>query len=306
MRKHGWVRRVAIWVVSAFVATTLLLVAPVTRASAAPSCVAKSLGTTFAPPGDGVSTDGLGPAPAYYEIGEPAGAFRGKPVKAIMLIIHGGGWRTVGKEAVADARGFANHWRAQGWQTINLDFRACEQSLPDVIWFMQRLRQLAPSATVCAEGISSGGHLALMLASARPDLACVISLGGPTDATSLLEQTSYNPKTHMYDDKGPRELYYSLTTAFGGQTQSISPAYYRARIKARVFVASAVRDVIVPREQNEDYVNVLRAAQPKLYVDRLLLQPGREPFPHTKGVSKASLKKYYEREAALVAPLVRG
>jgi hypothetical protein len=37
-----------------------------------------------------------------------------------------------------------------------------------------------------------------------------------------------------------------------------------------------------------------------------LLQPGNESFPHTKGVSKASLKKYYEREAALVAPLIAG
>ena len=42
------------------------------------------------PPGDGVSTTGLpSGAPAYYEVGEPTGAYQGQAPKGVMLVIHG-------------------------------------------------------------------------------------------------------------------------------------------------------------------------------------------------------------------------
>ena len=48
-------------------------------------------------PGPGVSTNALGSsAPAYYEVGEPTGAYLGQPPKGVMFVIHGGGWYQTG------------------------------------------------------------------------------------------------------------------------------------------------------------------------------------------------------------------
>ena len=109
----------------------------------------------YTAPGPGVTTTGLGAdVPAYYEIGAPAGAYAGLPPKAIMLVIHPGGWFQVGKEVLAHwARPMADRWRTSGWQTVALDYHACGQSIFDVLWFMQRVRYLYPHTVICADGL---------------------------------------------------------------------------------------------------------------------------------------------------------
>src|SRR5689334_10864411 len=157
-----------------------LVVAPAARADASAvnsglpgsSCApTREPNAVYTPPGAGVTTTGLGAdAPAYYEIGAPTGTHTGRAPKAIMLVIHPGGWYVVGQEALARwARPIAKRWRSAGWQTVTVDYRACGYSIVDVLWFMQRLRALHPSAVICATGSSAGAHLAMLLATMRPD-----------------------------------------------------------------------------------------------------------------------------------------
>jgi dipeptidyl aminopeptidase/acylaminoacyl peptidase len=248
----------------------------------------------------------MGPgAPAYYEIGAPSGAYAGKPPKGTMLLIHGGGWFVVGRETLVPVRPYADHWRARGWTTLSVDYRACAQSIKDVSWFMTRLRVLRPHAVVCVAGLSAGGHLALLLASFRPDISCVISLAGPTDLPGLQYEQTYDPSTGTMTTAVATKLYYMAAGTFGsyGPLSATSPITYAARIKARVLLANGQADSKVPTQQATDYAAAVRAAQPGLYVDQVLMESGSQPFVHT-GVSEAALADLYAREKALVAPLI--
>jgi acetyl esterase/lipase len=270
------------------------------------SCAAGRLYTPFTPPGAGVKSTGLGAeAPAYYEIGVPTGAFAGKPPKGVMLVIHGGGWFVVGKETLVPVRSYVDNWRARGWTTLSIDYRACGQSLTDVFWFMRRVREIRPNAVVCAAGLSAGGHLALLLASVRPDVACVISVAGPTDLSSLPNQQTFDPVTATMSAVVPTKLFNMAAAAFGGvgTLNAWSPISYAGRIKARVLLANGELDNKVPVQQATDYAAALRSAQPGLYVDEVLLPPGTQPFVHT-GASEAGLLEFHAAEDALTAPLV--
>src|SRR5438034_834557 len=142
------------------------------------------------PPGDGVSTSGLpSNAPAYYEVGEPSGDYKGQAPKGVMILLHGGGWYLNGPGAAATERGNADRWRAKGWRTLNISYRPCGASFADVQWFYDQARaQWGTAMPYCAMGSSAGGHLALMLAASRSTLDCVEDDAGPTDGTSVKDQ----------------------------------------------------------------------------------------------------------------------
>ncbi len=269
------------------------------------TCQPGPVAAPYKAPGAGVTTTGLGSnAPAYYEIGSTTGAFAGKTPKGIMIVIHGGGWYAVGKELLVGIRPYVDHWRARGWQTVSIDYRGCGQSLGDVFWFMQRIRQMRPNATICAAGMSAGGHLALMLASVRKDLACVIAMAGPSDLGALSEQTAYDPTLTAFTPVRPTMLYNVALSAFGGDPATLvfsSPMRYVTNVNARVLLASGELDTIVPTVQNTNYAAALKAAQPNAYVDVALLPFGMQPFVHT-GISPAAGDDLNARELALVAP----
>ena len=279
------------------------VVAPA-RASAS-SCVATAEpNARYTAPGRGVTTTGLGAdAPAYYEIGAPSGRHVGKAPKAIMLVIHPGGWYVVGREVLAKwGRPMANRWRAAGWETVNIDYRACSQSIDDVLWFMARVRQLHPRAVICATGSSAGGHLAMLLATMRQDLACAISRAGPTDLVSLDGQFTYDARGKL-THAGPRLLSNMAVAAFGPSPVHRSPRQLASQISARVLLATGRTDPLIPRAQDAAMAKALRAARAAGYVDVLSLPPGDQYFVHTY-VSRESLRELRLREDALVAPLV--
>jgi acetyl esterase/lipase len=254
-------------------------------------CAATNDGAKFTAPGAGVKTTTLGSdAPAYYEVGAPSGQHAGRAPKAIMIVIHPGGWYRVGKEVVAvEGRPMANRWRAAGWQTVNIDYRPCAQSIHDVLWFMQRIRHLHPAAVICAMGSSAGGHLAMLLATMRQDLACAISHAGPTDLVAL---------------DGP--LSNIAIAAFGAKPSPLvhrSPRHHAGKIRARVLLATGRTDPLIPRAQDASFAKSLRSARPRGYVDVMSLPPGPSWFVHT-GVSPESLRELRIREEALVAPLL--
>jgi acetyl esterase/lipase len=272
------------------------------------TCVASSGGLAYGAPTDaGVTMTGLGAdAPAYYEIGNPSGAFLGHAPKGLMIVIHGGGWYTVGPAAVAWNRDKANRWRETGWQTINIDYRACAQSIPDVLWFMQRIRLMRPRAVICATGVSAGGHLALMLASVRKDLACAIALAGPSDLGGMQNQLTFDKVTGLNTPTGSVQLFNVAVAAFGAKPSPLvfsSPTRYASNISARLLLASGVTDPLVSLTQNANFAIAMRAANPSAYVDVAALPTGPAAFVHTR-VTQASLDDLRAREDALVAPLV--
>jgi acetyl esterase/lipase len=304
-----WGKRIALLITAATAAMT----ATVTSASAAvpnsgqpgSTCVSNDGGLKYVAPRNGETTSGLGPdAPAYYEIGAPIGAFAGKQAKGEMLVIHGGGWHLVGKATVAFERRHADEWRARGWETINLDYRACSQSLADVLWFKQRVRLLHPDALLCAEGISAGAHLALMLATTESDLACAIALGGPTDFATIANQTAFDYRYGIYDNAGPSKVLNLATAAFGNNVANMSPRKYVSSITARLLLASGERDPMIPAAQNTALASAMFNSHSDAYVDVDLLPYGPMKFVHT-GATQAALDDLSRREDALVAGLSR-
>jgi acetyl esterase/lipase len=301
----NWGKKILFVTVAA--ATALASTATSARAATANSgtpgsaCVANNGGLHYSAPTHGEKTNGLGPdAPAYYEVGPPTGSFAGKTPKGEMLVIHGGGWHLVGKATVGFERRHADEWRARGWETINLDYHACGQSLADVQWFKQRVRLLNPNAAICAEGISAGAHLALMLATTESDLACVIALGGPTDLVSIARQTAYDYRYGVYDNAGPAKVSNLAIAAFGSDLAASSPMHFAGAITARLLLASGELDPMIPAEQNTSLKSAVRAAHGSAYVDVDLLPPGTTKFVHT-GTTPEALADLHRREDALVA-----
>jgi acetyl esterase/lipase len=259
-------------------------------------------GFQYPPPtsvGSGVSTSAMGPnAPAYYEVGEPTGAYAGHQPKGIMLVINGGGWFMNGPGMVASDRTDADQWRAAGWRTVNLTYRACNQSFADVQWFYDQARTLwGSNLPYCALGGSAGGNLALLLAASRSTVSCVISEAGPTDALSIKNQT-----TPAGGSDGPRWVYNLLAAAVSPEmTTWWSPALFA--IHARVLWAISTGDPYIPWSQGTELQSKMLTADPSAYVDLLQLPSGTTPWVHAN-ISSAALSSFQAAEQQLVAPLV--
>jgi acetyl esterase/lipase len=248
---------------------------------------------------DGVSTTVMGSgAPAYFEVGEPSGVFTGQPPKGVMLIINGGGWSLNGPGVIASDRPDADYWRAAGWRTVNLTYRPCNQSFADVKWFYDQARALwGSSLPYCAFGASAGGNLALMLAAARSSVSCVISEAGPTDGTTIKDESTPNGSTN-----GPRWIYNGLTAAVGPeQVFWWSPALFA--IHARVLWAVSAGDPYLPWAQGTELQQKMLAANPAAYVNLLQLPSGTLNWVHA-GISAVALATFQQAEQQLVAPLV--
>lgn len=49
--------------------------------------------------------------------------------RGVMLVIHGGAWTVNSVGLVQSMRADSDCWRARGWQTVNLTYRACAESV---------------------------------------------------------------------------------------------------------------------------------------------------------------------------------
>ena len=241
------------------------------------------------------STTALGELPFAYEVAEPAtGAARG-----VMLLLHGGGWSSVGEAKLRGMRADAERWRARGWRTVNASHRSCAGSSGDVVTLYDRVRRTyGATIPICSYGRSSGGHLALLLAARRSQLGCAISVAGLADLAALARQTAAGGA------RGPATITNLATAAFGAdRLQEVSAT--GAAIRARVLYAIAVDDTLVPWEQATELAAAQHRRDPNAYVDLLRLAGGSTLFEHAF-VSQSALQAFYAREQALVAPLAIG
>lgn len=256
-----------------------LALLPAADASAASTCHATTLAGDADPTLDSTS---LGSdAPAAYEIGL---ADTGRTDR-VMLLIHGGGWTKVGQGALNAEHRAARAWRAAGWTTVNLDYRACRKSDQDVIALYDLVRAKFGDVPICAQGESAGGHLALNLAVRRPELACVIAYAAPTD----LRHSTRTVKT-------------MATAAFGAKRLTrLSPAARADAIHARLLLATADDDTLVPLSQAHALKD---AVDDSVYTDVVAMPAGRLTFVHGT-TTPAALLTLERHVATLVQPYGR-
>jgi acetyl esterase/lipase len=224
-----------------------------------------------------------------------------------MLVIHGGAWTTTAIGAVQSMRSEADRWRARGWETVNLSYRACWQTVGDVLWFYDRARAWFGSrAKICALGRSAGGHLALLTAALRPDVYCAVSQAGPTDLTKIQGESAYDSATGLFTQtRGGRWVHNIGAAAFGEEnlaTYSPAPQAAATLKGTRVLQAFSADDPLVPWRQADDLADAMRAADPTAYVDSVQLATGTIAFGHGR-VTQPALDDYYARETQLVAPV---
>jgi acetyl esterase/lipase len=259
------------------------------------------------PPGVTSTHPAFAGAPAYSEVGLPTGAHAGEAPRGVMLVIHGGGWSATSAGAVQTMRPDADRWRARGWETVNLTYRPCGQSLDDVLWFYDHARTwFGPDAAIAALGTSAGGHLALLLAAGRAGVYGVVSQAGPTDLTTIQGEPVYNPATGLFDSTLASRWVHNLGAAAFGEENlpAYSPAAQAASTlnATRVLQAFSADDAIVPYQQAADLANAMHLANPAAYVDDLQLATGTFSFGHGR-VTEAALQTFHARERQLVAPI---
>jgi acetyl esterase/lipase len=267
---------------------------------------APSNGTPL-PDGVSASHPAFAGAPAYYEVGLPTGTYAGHAPRGIMLVIHGGSWAATSIGGVETMRADAERWRARGWETVNLTYRACGQSAADALWFYDKTRAwFGADAKVCALGASAGGHLALVIGAQRPGLYCAVSQAGPTDLRTIHSEGAYDAATGQHTPTvGGRSIHNFAAAAFGEENlASYSPAAHTSPTlkSTRVLQAFSADDALVPYQQTADLADAMHAADPAAYVDNVQLKIGTVRFAHG-WVTQAALDDLYVREKQLVAPV---
>jgi acetyl esterase/lipase len=248
-----------------------------------------------APGPPGGSTTALGELPFAYEVGEPASG----PARGVMIVLHGGGWSSVGEAKLSVTRPDAARWQARGWRTVNSTYRSCATSVDDVLRLYDRVRTTYGATTpICAFGRSAGGHLALLLAARRSLLACVVAEAGIADLSAIASQSAAGSAD------GPGSIANLATAAFGADRLAQVSAG-SAPVRARVLYAIGADDPLIPFDQATNFAAAQRRRDPDAYVDTLRVPPGDQLFEHAF-VSAAGLDDFHAREQALVAPLAIG
>jgi acetyl esterase/lipase len=271
-------------------------------------CTAQVGASNGSPLPAGVSTShpAFAGAPAYYEVGLPTGAYAGQPPRGVMLVIHGGGWTFTSVGGVQAMRPDADRWRARGWQTVNLTYRSCGQSVADVLWFHDKARAgFGAAARICAMGTSAGGHLALQTAAKRAGVYCAVSVAGPTDLRTIQSEVAYDSLSGQFTQTVGGRWVHNLAAAAVGEENlaAFSPAAQPSPTlkSTRVLQAFSADDAMVPYQQAADLADAMRAADPAAYVDSLQLATGTIAFGHGTA-TQAALDDFYARETQLVAP----
>jgi acetyl esterase/lipase len=226
-----------------------------------------------------------------------------------MMFVHGGAWMTVGRKAMRTEREVATKWRAAGWETVSVSYRGCRRSIRDVVRFYDLIRaRVGPSAPICLRGQSAGGHLALMVAAKRPDVACVISLAAPTDLRSVKPQGRIEVASGTAPARvraGSARVRNLAVAAFGKRRlRAISPVTYARRIAARLLLATAMNDVVVPQGQATELARAVTSARAGAYADVVRLDAGPTEFVHGSASAPAT-HDFDARAARLVAPFGR-
>ncbi|MDX6682510.1 MAG: hypothetical protein QOG94_2549 [Solirubrobacteraceae bacterium] len=260
-------------------------------------CLGTDIPVTAPPQG---SRTALGTLAAPYEVEEPA---RPQPV-GIMILLHGGTWMAHGEGALGSMRNTGARWRARGWRTVNGDYRPCGRSADDALALYDRVRATYGDARpICIDGQSAGGHLAMVIASRRPQVSCVVSEAGVADLTALAGESAYRgPESDS--QLVPIGLVNAVVAAFGAdRLTQFSPT--GSGLRARVLYGIPADDSFVPWSQATDFAKAQATRDPSAYVDVQRLEGDDVNWGHGRA-STAAVADFHAREERLTAPLVSG
>lgn len=220
--------------------------------------------------------------------------------RAVVINLHGGGWYMTGREVALSERPYAHAWATRGWTAVNASYRPHRRALPDALALYDRLRRHVGRTTpICLAGTSSGGHLALMVAVHRRDVACVVARGAPTDLVGIHRQSVRHPGGQL-TRSGPKQLRRMAVEAFGRRNLgAMSPARHAGRIRARVLLAIGERDALVPWPQ----ATRMAQAVPNARVMRLAWAREVE-WVHT-AITRAAFDDVVQAELALAEAVYR-
>jgi acetyl esterase/lipase len=207
----------------------------------------------------------------------------------VVILIHGGGWKA-NHDAYEAEMPLAAALQQQGYATVVVGYNAGADGFQEIEQVYSQAKKRYPGLPICADGISAGGHLALMLAAREPDLTCVVGLVTPTDLTTLPEQ-------------GGTEAYGLAVAAFGGdQLAKWSPVRYADKIKAKVLLMLAQTDPVVPLEQGREFVKADPRAQ--LYV--IPAGPTPVEWLHGATTTAAAAQEAIDRGFAFIGQATSG
>lgn len=216
-------------------------------------------------------------------LGPPTGTTPANRPRAAVLILHGGGWAASTDATVRAANQGTDGYRSGGFATYAVRMRAGRAAIDSATAAYDALRRRYGSRTpICAIGASTGGHVALMLAIARPNLACVVANAAPTDLPRWAREV---PAA-----QGQIDGY------FGREQRRYSPALRPRDVRARVLLQYATNDRDVPIAQGRAF----RDARPR-GTELVTLRPGGEYFAHSEIDARQSAQLYPRQERLLRA-----
>ncbi len=198
------------------------------------------------------------------------------PARGVVIGIHGGAWYGVGRELSMTVREDLERWRRQGWAGVIVDYPKGGAAVASVLRSYDRVRARYPGLPVCLYGESAGGHLALLVAAARPNIACVETAGAPTDLEAI--DPSLGPLAAPAD-RNARMAFPDLRAA--------SPVAWS--IRAPLLVTHLRTDTVIGVEQ----ARRMPAAR------RVVLEPGPLPWVHGS-VDAASMAALRAAEADFI------
>jgi acetyl esterase/lipase len=206
------------------------------------------------------------------------------PVRGVVIGVHGGAWYGVGRAISMQVRDDLERWRRRGWLGLVVDYPPGGAAPASVLKAYDGVRaRYGPETPICLYGESAGAHLALGVAAARPDVACVETAGAPTDLAALDPRLS--PRA-AHAVANARSAFPDLAAA--------SPINAAGRIRARILLTHLRTDPVIGVAQSERMAAAVPGAR------LVVLEPGPVSWIHG-GVSVASLAEVAAAERALIA-----
>jgi len=202
--------------------------------------------------------------------------------RAGIVLLHAGAWWLRSADVLALERPQAERFAARGLLTVNVDYRIGIYGVGDARRAFDALaRRLPPGAPICAFGESAGGHLALLLARARP-LACVLARA-PVVTPGRLRRDGNLPLWRM------------ARLAFARRPGGMRRVDVLAGdpVLPPTVVSHAIADRVVAFAQSR------RLAAASSHVRLLTVGAGRAPFIHAHG-DQDDVARVIEAEDALV------
>ena len=245
----------------------------------------------------------------------PGAERQGKAPLGWVIVIHGGGWQSVGPSVVATENNTVTFFTRLGWAVDNIDYRKGERSLPDVLGTYDALRQQVGRRTpICLVGHSAGGNLALLTAARRQSVACAISGAGPTDLVHLLHQRAYTPMPPQTAAYTPAWAYqHFVITSFGVDKTVLrkwSPARHARTIHAKLLLGASTFDELVPQQQMRQMRSAMNASHADGTIKTVLLAGADTPtgqfanFTHAS-ITRKALHRWHRDERHLLTRMSR-